>query len=85
MQRYSGFFARDRVISASIPIVVILVGQCLVLSLAVFVHHRMSFDDALAAILYMLPVYALIGFIMLVQQQRKTELTTAGDPPRQDA
>lgn len=81
MQRYRGFFGRDRVMAAAIPLGVIFVGHVLVLALSVFVQHRIALDDALLSFLGALPVYGLVGFIILVQQQRKAEM----DAPVQES
>lgn len=82
MARYSGFFGRDRLVAAGIPVALMACGQCAVLALAVFGHHRRELAEAVASLIGAIPVYALIGFILLVQQQRKAELTAASDGAR---
>lgn len=85
MQRYHGFFGRDRVMAAGIPLGVILTLHLLVLGLSVFVQARIALDEALLSLLGALPVYALVGFIILVQQQRRAEMDAPVQESRGDA
>lgn len=85
MQRYRGFFGRDRLMTAGIPLGVILALHLLVMGLSVFVQARITLDEALLSLLGALPVYGLVGFIILVQQQRRAEMDGPVQESRADA
>ena len=71
--------------AAGIPLGVILTLHLLVLGLSVFVQARIALDEALLSLLGALPVYALVGFIILVQQQRRAEMDAPVQESRGDA